>query len=217
MNPEDQAGLIKAFRNYDHNKDGVMDEKEFKSIMIDMGHRKITDEEVEKMLSSHDKNRDGVISWTEFVDMMGAMKGGDAAKFGTIVEGKRGAVAQVTGAHGGTHSYSLEEVATFGKLINEILKDDEDLKDRLPMNTNDDTLFHAFDNGILLCKLLIYIDNTCIDERAMNKASNLNVYQVKENLQMGIAAAKGLGMKLVGINSSDFINKTPHMVLACVW
>jgi len=45
----------------------------------------------------------------------------------------------------------------------------------------------------------------------------MNVYQVKENLQMAIAAAKGLGIKLVGINSSDFINKTPHMILACVW
>ena len=42
----------------------------------------------------------------------------------------------------------------------------------------------------------------------------MNVYQVKENLQMAIAAAKGLGIKLVGINSSDFINKTPHMILA---
>ena len=45
----------------------------------------------------------------------------------------------------------------------------------------------------------------------------MNVYQVKENLQIAIAAAKGLGIKLVGINSSDFINKTPHMILACVW
>jgi len=194
-----------------------MDEKEFKNIMIDMGHRKITDDEVNKILSSHDKNRDGVISWSEFVDMMGAMKAQDASKFGTIVEGKRGAMAQVTGAHGGTHTYSLEEVSTFGKLINQVLKDDPDLQDRLPMNTEDDTLFHAFDNGILLCKLLMYIDNNCLDERAMNKKSNLNVYEVKENLQMGIAAAKGLGIKLVGINSSDFINKTPHLVLACVW
>jgi len=31
-----------------------MDEKEFKNILIDLGQRKITDEEVEKMLSEHD-------------------------------------------------------------------------------------------------------------------------------------------------------------------
>jgi len=27
---------------------------------------------------------------------------------------------------------------------------------------------------------------------------------------MGIAAAKGLGIKLIGIDSNDFINKVPH-------
>lgn len=34
---------------------------------------------------------------------------------------------------------------------------------------------------------------------------------------MGIAAAKGMGVKMVGINSSDFINKVPHMILTCIW
>uniref|UniRef100_A0A7S3FXQ5 Calponin-homology (CH) domain-containing protein n=1 Tax=Strombidium rassoulzadegani TaxID=1082188 RepID=A0A7S3FXQ5_9SPIT len=34
---------------------------------------------------------------------------------------------------------------------------------------------------------------------------------------MGIAAAKGLGIKLIGVDSNDFINKTPHMILGCIW
>lgn len=45
----------------------------------------------------------------------------------------------------------------------------------------------------------------------------MNVYQVKENLNMGIAAAKGLGIKMVGFDSNDFINKVPHMILGCLW
>jgi|MGYP000574047682 hypothetical protein len=45
----------------------------------------------------------------------------------------------------------------------------------------------------------------------------MNVYQVKENLNMAIAAAKGLGIKMVGIDSNDFINKVPHMILGCLW
>lgn len=217
LGPEEQTALIRAFKNYDKNKDGHMDESELKNIMIDLGHRKITDDEVKKILDSNDSNKDGVISWSEFVEMMGKLKGEDKDKFGTIVEGKRGAVAKVEGAHGGTHTYSLEEVSTFARLINQFLKDDPDCADRLPMNTEDDTLFHVFDNGIVLCKLLMIIDSACIDERALNKKSNMNVYEIKENLQMGIAAAKGLGMKMVGINSADFINKIPHMILTCVW
>ena len=45
----------------------------------------------------------------------------------------------------------------------------------------------------------------------------MNVYQVKENLQMGIAAAKGLGVRVIGIDSRDFIEKTPHMILGVIW
>jgi hypothetical protein len=174
--------MIKAFNNYDLDKNGTMDEKEFKNIMIDLGHRKITDDQVKKMLDENDTDHDGVISWTEFVTMMGKMKGEDAGKFGNIVVGKHGAVASIEGAHGGTHSYSIEERGTFGRLINELLKDDEDCKDRLPMNTEDESLFHVFDNGLLLCKLMMQINPDCIDSRALNRQQNMNVYQIKENL-----------------------------------
>ena len=34
---------------------------------------------------------------------------------------------------------------------------------------------------------------------------------------MGIAACKGLGIKMIGIDSNDFINKVPHMILGCLW
>jgi hypothetical protein len=34
---------------------------------------------------------------------------------------------------------------------------------------------------------------------------------------MGLAAAKGLGIKVTGIDSRDFIDKTPHLILAVVW
>jgi hypothetical protein len=102
-------------------------------------------------------------------------------------------------------------------MVNHILEHDEDCKERLPMNPEDDSLFHVFDNGVLLCKLLLHIDSECIDTRAINKQTNMNVYQIKENLQMAISAAKGLGIKLVGVDSSDFINKTPHMILGYLW
>jgi len=39
----EQSGFIKAFKNYDRNHNGTLDEKEFKNVMIDLGHRKTTD------------------------------------------------------------------------------------------------------------------------------------------------------------------------------
>lgn len=82
LSAQEQTELINAFKNYDKNSDGTMDAKEFKNIMIDLGHRKTTDDDAKNMLSAHDKNQDGVISWVEFVDMMIKMKGDQTGKFG---------------------------------------------------------------------------------------------------------------------------------------
>jgi hypothetical protein len=85
------------------------------------------------------------------------------------------------------------------------------------MNADDDSLFHVFDNGVLLCKLLLQIDSNIIDTRTINRKANMNVYEVKENLNQAIAASKGLGIKMVGIDTNAFINKVPHLVLGSVW
>jgi hypothetical protein len=151
-----------------------MDESEFKNIMIDIGMRKITDDDVKAMLGEHDQDNDGVISWFEFVDMMNKFKGKDSAKFGVIsASGK----ASVVSKHGGMHQYSVEEVATFAKLVNYLLKDDEDAKCRVPVNVEDtEDIFHCFDNGIVMCKLLMIIDPDCIDGRAINRHANMNAF-----------------------------------------
>jgi Ca2+-binding EF-hand superfamily protein len=52
LGPQEMTSLVNAFRSYDANSDGTMDEKEFKNIMIDLGYRKITDDKVTEMLAS---------------------------------------------------------------------------------------------------------------------------------------------------------------------
>ena len=66
------------------------------------------------------------------------------------------------------YTYSAEEVLTFANMVNETLKKDEDCQERLPINPTNDDLFHVFDDGIVLCKLVMAIDPECIDRRAMN-------------------------------------------------
>ena len=107
LDPEEQHTFIRAFKNYDKNKDGKMDESEFKNIMIDIGMRKITDDDVKSMLGDHDNDKDGVISWKEFVDMMNAFKGKDPTKFGVISSTGKAMIETKTG---GRHQYAVEEV-----------------------------------------------------------------------------------------------------------
>ena len=62
LGPEEQTAMIRAFKNYDLNKDGTMDEKEFKNILIDLGQRKITDAEVVNSgLSRHKQRRSDLV------------------------------------------------------------------------------------------------------------------------------------------------------------
>lgn len=214
LSVQEQTELKKAFKNYDKNGDGTMDCSEFRNIMIDLGHRKTTDDDVQKMLSQHDKNSDGVISWTEFVDMMISFKGDQSGKFGKIMDG----IASIETKGGGKHSYSAEEVATFANMINQTLKDDDDCKSKLPIKTDGDDLFHVLDDGIVLCKLITVIDPECIDRRAMNISDTLNAYQISENLKLAFAACKGsLGLKMIGVGPTDFIQKIPHLILGTMW
>lgn len=62
-----------------------------------------------------------------------------------------------TSEHGGTHSYLVEEKIVFVKLINELLKKDERLAGVIPINPENDDIFHAMEDGLVLCSLI----NSC--------------------------------------------------------
>ena len=111
----------------------------------------------------------------------------------------------------------IEERISFTKVINTALRDDESLKDIIPINPENDDIFHSMEDGILLCKLINTIQEGSIDFRCVNSKKNLNVYMVKENLNLALNAAKGIGIKLPGITSNAFIEKKAHLILAVVW
>jgi hypothetical protein len=82
----------------------------------------------------------------------------------------------MTSEHGGTHSYLVEERICFAKLINDILKSDEDVASIIPINPENDDIFHSLEDGLILCKLINAAAENTIDFRAVNKKKNLNIY-----------------------------------------
>jgi hypothetical protein len=70
----------------------------------------------------------------------------------------------------------IEERISFTKVINDILKDDDSLRDIIPINPENEDIFHAMEDGIILCKLINYIQEGCIDFRAVNTKKNPNIY-----------------------------------------
>lgn len=123
----------------------------------------------------------------------------------------------MTSEHGGTHSYMTEERVCFTKLINHVLKEDQDVAQLVPINPDNDDLFHALEDGLVLIKLLNAAAENTIDMRAVNTKKNMNVYQVKENLNLVLNACKGVGLRIPGITPAAFIEKKAHLILAVIW
>jgi Calponin homology (CH) domain len=111
----------------------------------------------------------------------------------------------------------VEEKICFAKLINVILTGDEEVKDYIPINPENDDVFHALEDGIILSKVINAGAANTIDLRALNRKKNLNIYQVKENLNLALNACKGVGLRIPGINPQAFIEKKHHLILAVLW
>jgi Ca2+-binding EF-hand superfamily protein len=50
-----------AFKLYDLDKNGSMNATEFKQVLVDLGKRDVTDDQVKAMLAEVDKNNDSSI------------------------------------------------------------------------------------------------------------------------------------------------------------
>lgn len=56
-----------------------------------------------------------------------------------------------------------------------------------------------------------------IDERTINKAKNLSIYQVHENLTLALNSASSIGCNIVNIGPEDLRVGKPHLVLGLLW
>ena len=104
----------------------------------------------------------------------------------------------------------------FARKINKTLAEDEELSDRLPVDPDNDDIFHIMSDGLVLIKLINTIEPGRVDMRAVNKGKSLNIYKIRENLSLAITACQGM-IKLIGIGQDTFLDKTPHLILGVLW
>jgi hypothetical protein len=90
--------------------------------------------------------------------VFGKLKSGKSEKGFAAVVSKNANVNVVSTVHA-THSFSDEEKASFADYINDVLKDDADLKHlKLPMDPESDQLFKGVRDGILLKYWLSFLN-----------------------------------------------------------
>ena len=72
--------------------------------------------------------------------------------------------------------FMMAEISTFARMINQILKDEPALQDRLPIDPTNDDLFDTVSDGIVLAYLLNAIDPTLIDLKLLSHGGRTNVF-----------------------------------------
>lgn len=56
-----------------------------------------------------------------------------------------------------------------------MLGDDTQVKEHIPVNTLDDSIYHIFDDGLVLCRLINVLDPKAIDEKKINTNKGIDI------------------------------------------
>ncbi|KAI3969396.1 hypothetical protein MKX01_019957 [Papaver californicum] len=114
------------------------------------------------------------------------------------------------------HTISETERASYVAHINNYLRDDKFLKNYLPLDPSNNSLFDLVKDGVLLCKLINVAVPGTVDERAINTKRNLNPWERNENHTLCLNSAKAIGCTVVNIGTQDLIEARPHLVLGLI-
>jgi len=219
--PEDYSNFEKIFKDFDKNKNGVMEKNEFLDLLHALGYRDLKQEDANKLMEGIEIKDAEHMTFTEFLNMMKKL----VDKEGTIQinsfinkAGKAMVRINKTDNDMQFQTFSEEERTAYVKVINSALAEDKVCKKYLPIDPESNEVFDRIKNGVILCKLINKAQEGTIDERVINVKDNMNIYQQVENLNLAISAAKSIGLNVIGLNYDQIMDgKNYIMVLGLIW
>lgn len=217
FDPSELHEYEQVFKSIDKDSDGFIDKDELTYAFHCLGYREITEKEVLTIIKEVDINKNMKVEYSEFIQMMKNFKKlGMKDKFTKIVN-KKGETQFIVEGTGGYSTFSEEERRAYTKVINSCLAKDKDCGTLIPINPDNMELFSVLKNGIVLCKLINCAVPGTIDERVINKKENMNIFLCTENLKLGLAAAKSIGVKVIGIDQTTILEQKFTHILGILW
>jgi len=195
---------------------GSIDANELGTIMKNIG-QSATPADIKKQIAEVDLDKSGTVEWNEFLQVVYGLSQGKTTSFGTTVSKASKGVQKIVTASGGAHSFSDEEKVSFVEHINSVLADDPLCKGRVPINPNNNDLFAACSDGVILCCLINSAVKDTIDTRVINSKQGMNAFMKTENLNLAINSSKAIGCSVVNIGASDIMSGTEHIILGLIW
>jgi len=219
FSPEKVSKFKHVFDMWNLKADVHVDTKGLLEGLKDLGHFNIPN--LEKIVDEIDKNRNGVIDFQHFMSALWQLESkGDSSGFSQLVK-KGMEFVNIETASGGKHSYAKEEIEAFVNHLNFCLGDDKDLDYLMPICHDDFDICTKVSDGVVIAKYLNYIEPNTIDWRAVNfkKGGGLNPFEVIENHNLNISAAKSLGLRISNLAAEELrdAEKNPTLVLGFMW
>lgn len=208
--------FIDAFKQFDADGNGHIDARELGVILESLG-QKTSAQDLQKAIDEVDTDKNGTIEWVEFLQIITLLTKGKSSVFGQAVTSANKGVQKIVSATGGAHSFSEEEKVSFVDHVNSSLTSNPLMAGRLPINPDNNDLFSAVKDGVLLCCLINDAVADTIDVRVINNKPNMSTFMATENLNLAINSAKAIGCSVVNIGANDIQAGTEHIILGLIW
>ena len=193
---QDYEDLIAVVTDY---KNGAVDKQKLKEKLFELRFRKLSDEDLDRIVGETDFTKDGKISiFNILIFLKKIIDAGTKEKFSRIKKRTGDGLFRVKDPANykrKARPYSDDEKNKYAKMINKILKDDPDCKGKIPIDPSNDELFDKIRDGVILCKLVNKAEPGTIPEDAIKKNDDMNVYDKYANLEKAIDGAKKAGCK----------------------
>lgn len=225
--PGEVSRFRELFNMFDSDKSGKLSVSEVLQVIANLGER-TTVAQVQRMVEDLDTNKDGEIDFQEFLGIMNSARdsggggggGGTSSRSvfsGAVRRASKSNIYKTQGAGNSEHTIAEDEKTAFVEHINHVLASDPFLATRLPMDPNNDDLFQQCADGVVFAKLVALCDSEAVDERALNLKAKLSKYQMIENCNLAINAAKSVGCRVTNIGATDLLEGRPHLILGLAW
>ena len=219
--PEDYSNFEKIFKDFDKNKNGLMENNEFLALLHALGYRDLKQEDADKLMEGVEIHDPQHMTFTDFLNMMKKLVDKDGViKLDSFINKAGKAMVRVTKGDSGMQfqTFSEEERTAYVKVINSSLADDAVCKKYLPIDPESNEVFDRIKDGVILCKLINKAQEGTIDVRVINIKDHMNIFQQVENLNLAISAAKSIGLNVIGLNYDQIMDgKNFIMVLGLMW
>ncbi|TIB64924.1 hypothetical protein E3P77_02933 [Wallemia ichthyophaga] len=210
---EEVLKLVDSFQQLDLEGKGVAQQDVIKSLQ-----NEATYDQVRETLKDVSLDASGRVEIEDYVDLISKLRSGQNANAGVVQKGKvtvKGTSSNVS------HTINEDERSEFTRHINQVLDGDADVKDKLPLPTDNFQLFDETRDGLILSKLINDAVPDTIDERVLNKPKTrtptLNAFQATENNNIVIQSAKAIGCQVVNIGSQDLVEGREILILGLIW